>query len=42
MMNLVLRPEMIEAFLDRLLAHDLEILKPFLRIAGPHFRYPDE
>ncbi len=36
MMNLVLRPEMIEVFLDRLLAHDLEILEPFLRIAGPH------
>ena len=36
MMNLVLRREVIEAWLDRLLAHDLEILEPFLRIAGPH------
>jgi uroporphyrinogen decarboxylase len=36
MMNLCLKRDMMEYWLDRLLAHDLEILGPFLAIAGPY------
>jgi uroporphyrinogen decarboxylase len=36
MMNLVLEPELMEHWLDRMLEHDLEILGEFLAIAGPY------
>jgi len=36
MMNLVLKRDLMEHWLDRLLAHDLEILDKYLAIAGPY------
>lgn len=36
MMNLVLEPELMEHWLDRMLEHDLEILGQFLAIAGSY------
>ncbi|MCP4451209.1 MAG: methyltransferase, partial [Planctomycetes bacterium] len=36
MMNLVLKRDLMEYWLDRLLAHDLEILDKYLAIAGPY------
>lgn len=36
MMNLVLEPELMEHWLDRMLEHDLEILGELLAIAGPY------
>lgn len=36
MMNLILKRDLMEYWLDRMLAHDLEILEPFLKIVGPH------
>lgn len=36
MMNLILKRDLMEYWLDRMLAHDLEILEPFLKIVGPY------
>ncbi|MGI9427636.1 MAG: uroporphyrinogen decarboxylase family protein [Bythopirellula sp.] len=36
MMNLYTEREMMEHWLDRMLEHDLEILEPYLKIAGPY------
>lgn len=36
MMNLYTERDMMEHWLDRMLEHDLEVLGPYLEIAGPH------